>query len=182
MTTPLYTPAEARTRETFLALMWAFSYPSRAYPLPDAGAPFALVGETLLDLETSFYTPDDALAAELTRNGARRLAPERAAYHVYPTLRDADMDAVRAASIGTLLFPDHAATLIIGCALGAGETYALRGPGIQSVNTLRVGGVPSALWDIRAAARFPLGWDVYLLDGRNVVGLPRSTQIERVEA
>src|SRR5437870_4521086 len=93
MQTPIYTPEDARTRETFLALMWAMSYPGRAYPLPGATntrrrEPDAMlaIGETLLDLETSYFTPDFELASRFAQLGARSLPPERAQYHFYPEL------------------------------------------------------------------------------------------------
>ncbi|WP_368518087.1 phosphonate C-P lyase system protein PhnH [Rhizobium sp.] len=28
------------------------------------------------------------------------------------------------------------------------------------------------------AIRYPLGWDLYLVDGRRLLGIPRSTTIE----
>jgi len=87
MQTPIYSLEEARTRETFLALMWSISHPGRAYALPvDARAAFATIGETLLDLETSYYTPDFDLSGGFARLCARSLPPERAQYHFYPEL------------------------------------------------------------------------------------------------
>lgn len=178
---PPYTPAEQRSRETFLALMHALSYPGRAYPLPDDAPPLPLIGEALLDLETSFYTPDNALADVLAANGARRLAPESAAYHVYPSLSDADWEAIEAAGVGTLLYPDHAATLIIGGSIfDHGDTQTWTGPGVNGLITVTIA-LPARFWAIREARRrYPLGWDAFLIsdDGR-VIGLPRSTTITR---
>ncbi len=183
MTThPPYTPAEERTRETFLALMWALSYPGRVYTLPEGEPPYHLIGETLLDLETSVYTPDLALAGVLTRHGARQLPPETAAYHFYPTLTADACEPVRAASIGTLLYPDRAATLIIGADLSAetGEPFTLTGAGINGEMTVHINGVHPDLWALRESRRrYPLGWDMFLIDGRRVMGLPRSTTITR---
>jgi alpha-D-ribose 1-methylphosphonate 5-triphosphate synthase subunit PhnH len=182
MTTPVYTASEARTRETFLALMWALSYPGRAYALPDLGEPFALIAETLLDLETSGYSPDEMLQAALRQTGARLLPPETAAYHFYPTVSDAELTSIRAANVGTPLDPETGATLIIGCVLGSGAALTLRGPGVRGAATVQVSGVPSRLWALReSACRFPLGWDIYLIDGRQVVGLPRSLHVEIAE-
>jgi alpha-D-ribose 1-methylphosphonate 5-triphosphate synthase subunit PhnH len=180
-THPPYTLDEARTRETFLALMWASSYPGRLYALPDA-PPFALIGETLLDLETSFYTADESLSTLWSRNGARRLPPERAAYHGYPTLSAADLPAIAAAAIGEMLYPDRAATLIIGgCAFEGGTGFALSGAGVNVTLDVQIGGVPDAFWQSRESRRrYPLGWDIFLTDGARVMALPRSTTMVRI--
>lgn len=174
---PFYSPAEALARETFLALMWALSYPGRAQALPAvASDPFVAIAETLLDLETSYYTPDAALAAALARTGARALPADAAAYHFYPALPA--LELLKAASVGTMLYPDTAAALVIGCQFDAGVSARLSGPGIQGSAALRVD-LPAAFFELRAACmRYPLGWDVFLVDGARVIGLPRTTMIE----
>lgn len=177
---PAFTPEEARTRETFLAMMWSLAYPGRVHNLPAEGEVYTLIGETLLDLETSFYTPDEGLIEVLAATGSRLLTPERAAYHFYPVLSDALLDTVKQASIGTLEFPDESATLIIGCTLGTGQTLQLTGPGIPPAQemSVQVGGLPVGFWELREKAnRYPRGWDVLLVDGRQMVGLPRTTQL-----
>lgn len=186
MSHPLYTPAEARARETFLALMWAFSYPGRVYRLPQTGsdqaeAQLSAVADTLLDLETSYYSPDAALQTMLAATGARALPPTAAAYQFYLHVDSGALAAMQQASVGSMLYPDEAATLIMGgCTFGSGDTaLTLTGPGINGVTRLMLGGLPAAFWELRArAARFPLGWDIYLLAGHDVIGLPRSTKIE----
>jgi alpha-D-ribose 1-methylphosphonate 5-triphosphate synthase subunit PhnH len=178
-TFPPYTPDEQRDRETFLALMWSFSYPGAAHTLPDDGDPFALIAHALLDLETSAFSPDPALAALLSSTGARALPPETAAYHFYPAWDDAALDALARASIGTLSYPDSAATIIAPGHFGSGTAFTLTGAGIDGARTLHLDGVPDALWTLRARARFPLGWDVILIDGRSTIGIPRSTCIEK---
>lgn len=194
MSHPVYTPQEALTRESFLALMWALSHPGHKQKLPSSelieqpgifGACLK-IGATLLDLETSYFTPDDALAEQLKRTTARALPAERAAYHFYPMLTGDGLTFVELAGVGTAQYPDQAATLIIGCTFegDALANFTLSGPGINGQtgqNRLRVGGLPDAFWALRRlAARFPLGWDVFLVDAAGqVVGLPRSTRIER---
>lgn len=181
MSQPTYTTEERHTRETFLALMWALSYPGRAYTLPDGDrSAWQQIGDTLLDLETSFYTPDPDLPAYLGRNGARALPPGAAAYHLYPLVDETALLAMEVAPIGTMPYPDSAATLFIGCTLGDGAALTLAGPGVPpgAPHVTRVAGVPAAFWALREARlRYPLGWDVILVSGRQVVGLPRTTQI-----
>jgi alpha-D-ribose 1-methylphosphonate 5-triphosphate synthase subunit PhnH len=178
---PVYTPQEALARQTFLALMWSLSYPGRAYELPASGADaFHAIGGSLLDLETSYFTPDNELALYLARTGARSLPPDRAAYHFYPTLDTDMLEFVQQASIGTLIYPDQSATLIFGCRLGLGTTFRLQGPGISpaAVQSLQLNDVPSEIWEMRTKAnRYPRGWDVYLVDENRVIGIPRTTQM-----
>lgn len=179
MSHPAYTAQEATSRDTFLALMWSLSYPGQVYPIPN-GMPLNHIADTLLDIETSFYTPDEALVPYLQRNGARSLAPERAAYHFYPTLSDGNLDTIKEADIGTLMYPDRGATLIIGASIGNGQRLQLAGPGIKpsEPKTISVGNIPQAFWELREKAiRYPRGWDIYLVDGQQVMGLPRTTMI-----
>ena len=181
MTFPAYTPAEAQSRETFLGLMWALSYPGRVHQLPiDSGA-FALIAETLLDLETSYYTPNESLQSTLVGTGAHARHMTEAAYHFYQQVNDSDLLTVRQASVGTMLYPDTSATLIIGCSLNTGAEFILTGPGVNGQQAVQIGGVPDDFWDLReTACKYPLGWDIYFVDGQQVVGLPRSTRMERL--
>jgi alpha-D-ribose 1-methylphosphonate 5-triphosphate synthase subunit PhnH len=181
MTTPIYTADEARDRETFLALMWSLSYPGRIQALPGAANTydsFVHIGQALLDLESSFYTPDAALASALGATGARALPPTDAAYHFYPALTDAALESVAQARAGTMLRPDESATLFIGCAFASGTAFRLSGPGIQAHHDIRLGGIPARFWSLRARApRYPLGWDVCFVDHGSVISLPRTTQV-----
>lgn len=198
-TAPLSTPAETLARDAFTTLMWALSYPGRIYALPHPPADSAAnttfdscltIGATLLDLETSYFTPHSALAGALARTGARHASAATAAYHFYPEpyyfhreLAELDLPAanlayLETAAVGTLLYPDQAATLIVACELGHGAQLHLSGPGIQGINSLRVAGLPPAFWNLRRQQlQYPLGWDLFLVDGAQVVGLPRTTEI-----
>lgn len=173
MATPPYTPEEARDRETFLALMWSLSYPTRPHTLPP-GDPLHLIGHALLDLETSFYTPDIALMQALHRTGARATRPSTAAYHFYAQLDDAALRTMSEANVGHISYPDTSATLVIAASFTGGARYRLSGPGIQG-NTVIAPALPREFWKQRAQSRFPLGWDVFLVEGSRVIGLPRST-------
>lgn len=174
---PIYTLGEAAQHATFTALMTALSYPGRAFDLPE-GDPFALIADTLLDLETSYCTPDDALVPVLVQTGARELPPSQAAYHFYPT--GLDLDAVEAAHVGDMLYPDTAATLVIRCAF-EGAIYEWNGPGIASAIPVKLN-LPAEFWALRERATYPLGCDVFLTDGRRVIGLPRTTRVRTLTA
>lgn len=181
MTHPAYTLVESRARETFLALMSAFSYPGRIYQLPDVDESYILIAETLLDLETSYYSSDETLHPMLERTGGRSLPPEAAAYHFYPSVNEVELAAMQTANFGTMLYPDEAATFVVGCKFNEGEKYVLHGPGIRGQQPIQISGLPNSFWELReSVCRYPLGWDVYLVDEQQLIGLPRSARVERV--
>jgi alpha-D-ribose 1-methylphosphonate 5-triphosphate synthase subunit PhnH len=188
-------PLEARTHAAFVAVMWALSYPGRPQPLPATGHDaLVCIGESLLDLETSYYTPDPVLDRELARTGARGVAIGLGSYNFYPELRETEVEKLGDVPVGTLAYPDRSATLVVaasvvvdrsgvnGALASPGHARAhlrLRGPGIPRSVDLLVGGVPRGFWHKRAEAiRYPLGWDVLLVSDGQVVGLPRTTAVE----
>jgi alpha-D-ribose 1-methylphosphonate 5-triphosphate synthase subunit PhnH len=180
MAIPKMTDSEARQRLAFIALMWALSHPGRTQTLPYAGRQaFELIAETLVDLETGFFSPDPELSAAIRRTGGRSLPPVRAPYQFYPQLGAAELDLLAEAPVGSYLEPDSAATLVIGCTLTTGTDYTLRGPGIADSATLTVSDLPESFWQVRrSAGSYPLGWDIFLVDGVRVIGLPRTTVVE----
>ncbi len=187
---PQSTTTETLTRETFQALLSALSNPGHIVLLP--GISLATrqacrqIGFTLLDLETSFYTPDAALADELLVSGARLLSAATAAYLFFPESAAfappalaQTLAALEQVTVGTITDPDDGATLILGCHLGEGRLLRLQGPGIQHSSEVRVAGLPVEFWQLRAAKiSYPLGIDLFLVDGGQAVGLPRSTVVE----
>ena len=180
---PPYTSEEARARETFEALMWAFSYPGRTQKLPDDPNRIALIGDSLLDLETTFFTTDKPLIELLKRTAARLMSPERAAYHFYPTVNAEALTALELAPVGTPQYPDEGATLVLGCTFGIGQQLTLRGPGIRGLQTIYISGIPEAFWQLRAKTGiYPLGWDIFLVDPvGQLIGLPRTTHVREFE-
>jgi alpha-D-ribose 1-methylphosphonate 5-triphosphate synthase subunit PhnH len=177
MQTPLYSQSEALTHDTFHALMMSLAFPGRPHQIPEHDV-FYAIGETLLDIETTFFTPDAALSAVFTRLGSRAVDVHTAAYIFIPTLTDAHLSDLALASTGTMLYPDQSATLIVGATFASGESFSLTGPGIKpdEPQSIQIGGVPAAFWELRArVCHYPLGWDVFLVDGRQVIGLPRTT-------
>jgi alpha-D-ribose 1-methylphosphonate 5-triphosphate synthase subunit PhnH len=183
MITPIFTPLEQKTQAVFAALMWSLSRPGQIRTLPDTAAAypdnFIAIGDTLLDLETSFYTPNATLGHALSRTTARPEQPDRAAYHFYPTFDETQLDALAQAAIGTMLYPDQAAIIILSAKLDQGFLLELTGPGIQAKADIRVGGLPEQIWTLREQKRrYPLGWDMFLVDDTRVIGLPRTTYIE----
>jgi alpha-D-ribose 1-methylphosphonate 5-triphosphate synthase subunit PhnH len=177
---PIPSPGEARAHETFTALMWALSYPGQPQALPATGRDALLaIAAALIDLETSYYSADPELGALLARSGARSLDERQAAYQFYPTLGEHTLSLLGAAPVGSHAYPDEGATLIVGCSLDVGPTLRLSGPGIATTLQIQIDGLPRGFWALREqACRYPLGWDMFLVAGAQVVGLPRTTRVE----
>ena len=185
MEAPAYTAEERRARETFHALLHALSQPGQPQTLPaatDAHTALAHIGATLLDLETTYYTPDAPLAETLRATGARHLDAAEAAYHFYPQWDDTAQAGIAAAPRGDMLYPERAATLVLALPLEGGPAQQWDGPGIDG--TLRTHlAAPEAFWLLREQAVFyPLGWDVVFVSANpagagQVLGLPRTTHV-----
>ncbi len=82
---------------------------------------------------------------------------------------------------GTPEYPDRSATVVIQVpSLQEGGALRLQGPGIKGETRLDVGGLPSAFWQAWQAnhRRYPLGVDLVLTAGHQLVALPRSIHVE----
>jgi alpha-D-ribose 1-methylphosphonate 5-triphosphate synthase subunit PhnH len=174
----LPTPDDTRTNATFEGLMWALSRPGQPRELPAEG--FWPLAESLLDRECSFHVVNDpSLDLKMAATGARRMPPTNADY-VFAAIDSAEnVVALSSLRIGSLLYPDDAATLFAPAQFGSGQRLRLTGPGIKDSVTVEVDGIDPAFWQMRLKAiRYPLGWDLYLVDGKRLLGIPRSTKIE----
>lgn len=184
MTYPIQTKLEARTQATYNTLIHALSFPAEPRTLADEHqdvSAFERIGETLLDLETTFFTPDERLKRLFLTLGARPVPMIEAEYCFFPSFDEQTLPLIQQAHCGNALYPDHAATLILAASLETGPSLRWSGPGIPESKTLKVD-LPAEFWSIRKAAmQYPLGWDVFLVDDLKVVGLPRTTQVVEVD-
>ena len=183
------TAVETMARATFQALLAALSNPGRIFTLPGT-APSTQeschqIGQTLLDLETSFFTSDRILRRNFEQSGARFLIASSASYlffsdsEAFESMARQTIDIIAHANVGTMADPDQGATVIVPCRFDQGQTLRLCGPGIQHTIQIRVEGLPVEFWQLRAAKiNYPLGIDLFLVDGSQVVGLPRTTKVE----
>ncbi len=193
-------PVHASQR-AFRALLDAMSRPGRIQALPDTvldgieppGLPRGLTALllTLLDAETSVWV-DPELAGEhgldylRFHTGVRTLSdPGEAAFAAWPA------DRVRPAAwsvldAGTDEVPQSGATLLVEVASlqsqvmsTAGTLLQLRGPGIESVQSLLVGGLDAAFWQARAAleGEYPRGIDLILCCGDTLAAIPRTARV-----
>lgn len=87
-------------------------------------------------------------------------------------------------ALGTPEYPDRSTTLVVQVeTLTNGEEIALSGPGIQGTSSLRAGALPPDFVARMQANRalFPLGVDLLLVSGHDLVALPRSTHVAAKE-
>jgi alpha-D-ribose 1-methylphosphonate 5-triphosphate synthase subunit PhnH len=188
-------------QQAFRALLEAMARPGRIQSLTESvlagmeppGLPRGLTALllTLLDAETSLcIDPEMATAHALGylrfHTGVRTLPnAEDAAFVV------ASADRVTPAiwallHAGTDEVPQSGASLLIEvpmlaspAASSAGTRLQLSGPGIESAQTLVVGGLPVAFWQARAALEieYPRGIDLILCCGDTLAALPRTTRV-----
>lgn len=176
-TVPAPDAFEARTNACFEALMRALSRPGSVQELPAPG-PLG-IAEALLDRECRVFAEDAALAQRIAGFGAT-LAPIPEADHCFLSLADAaGLARLAQVPVGSPLYPDAGATVVAEARFGEGQRLQLTGPGIETAAGIALGGLAEDLWPLRAArCRYPAGFDLFLLCGAKVIGLPRSTMIE----
>lgn len=179
-----------QSQQTFRQALKALSRPghivSLTGPLPEftglspAAAALCL---TLLDRDTRVWLDRLALGSKNTLvfhcgcpvTGDPSVA-DFAIVDAASTLRD-----FQAFPIGSDEHPECAATLIIEVVgLGQGETFTLRGPGIDGLTRLAVKAPPGMLREQLAVNEqlFPRGLDMILTSGRKLAALPRSLRLE----
>lgn len=174
---PTRNASEIRSNATYEALMWALSRPGTVRTLPQPG--MAVIAETLVDRECRVFAQDMELHPVIIATGAA-LAPAALADHAFLSLENAEsLDALSRVPVGSHLYPDEGATVFAAARLGEGRVLRLSGPGIETPAEIAVGGLADEIWKIRAArCAYPTGFELFLIDGDRVLGLPRSTKIE----
>ncbi|ESH91857.1 carbon-phosphorus lyase [Cupriavidus sp. HPC(L)] len=178
-------------QQVFRATLQAISHPGRIETLSaDCGVPDGLSPAmtalllTLADPDTPVWLPADVAASIggfLRFHCGCPLVDEVAAAQFVCVPAGHDVPALHRCAQGDPAFPDRSATLIVEVAsLDAGDTLTLRGPGIETTCTLRVGGLPEDFrhqWQANHAG-FPLGVDLLLTAGERICALPRTTLVE----
>jgi len=175
LASPLPSPAETVENATFDALLWALSRPGLARALPAPGE--APIIAALLDRECRAFSADPLLVPEIMRTGAEIAELDKADHVFLGAMTSAD--AIAALDIGSDLYPDNGATAIIRATFGSGPALRLSGPGVDGQVTVQIDGLPDGFWAARVARlRYPMGFDLFFVDGAQVLGLPRSTIVE----
>ena len=166
---------ETRTNATFEALMWALSRPGTVQNLPAPG--MTGIAETLLDRECRVFCDDPGLADRIGTFGAARVDLPLAD-HCFLSLGKAP-ERLAQVAVGSALYPDAGATVVAEAQFGTGQRLRLTGPGIEAFANIALDGISPGFWAMRAAlCCYPAGFDLFLICGAQVIGLPRSTTIE----
>ncbi len=166
---------ETRTNATFEAMMWALSRPGTVQDLPAPG--MTGIAEALLDRESRVFCDDPALAERIAAFGAA-LMPLPFADHCFLSL-GTPIDRLVQLGVGSALYPEDGATVVAEAQFGTGQRLRLTGPGIETHAEVTLDGIAPGFWAMRAAlCRYPTGFDLFLICGARVIGLPRSTIIE----
>ncbi|WP_299046893.1 phosphonate C-P lyase system protein PhnH [uncultured Tateyamaria sp.] len=175
LVTPARGPAEARDNAAFDALLWSLSRPGLPRTLPEPGE--ASIIAALLDRECRVHAADPLLIPEIMRTGAELVDIEHADHVFFGTMTA--REPLAQIATGSDLYPDGGATIILRARFGFGHTLRLTGPGVDGSATVQVGGLPDGFWAVRMSRlRYPMGFDLFLLDGDQVIGVPRSTTVE----
>ena len=167
--------AEARCNATFEALMWSMARPGSVREMPEPG--LAPIVEALIDRECVAYAQSAALSRQIADTGASLGGPG-SADHLFLDRLDGASDAWSALRCGSALYPDQGATLVAQVAHGTGQRLRFTGPGVDGLCDMAIA-LPAEFWAMRGRlCAYPMGFDMLLVDGRAVIGIPRSTQIE----
>ncbi|MEL6510617.1 MAG: phosphonate C-P lyase system protein PhnH [Pseudomonadota bacterium] len=175
LSVPAPSLAEMRDNTAFDALLWSLSRPGRSCDLPEPGE--GAIIAALLDRECLVYADDPLLMPQIVRTGANLSNIEKAD-HVFLGAMGSS-DPLAHIAIGTDFYPDDGTTVIIRAKIGSGPALRLTGPGVDGTLTLHMDGLPEGFWKARTARlRYPMGFDLFFVDGARIVGIPRSTTVE----
>lgn len=174
-TIPVQDAEEAIANQCFEALLWATSRPGQIRTLPQEG--MGQIVAALLDRECAVYAREEALAEEIARTGAELVALEKADHAFVGKAENAGFLAQL--QCGSDLYPDDGATLIVEATFGQGPMLRFKGPGVEGALDVQINGLPDGFWQQREKLiRYPMGFEILLVDGDRVIGVPRSTKVE----
>jgi alpha-D-ribose 1-methylphosphonate 5-triphosphate synthase subunit PhnH len=174
------------SQRAFRVLLDTASRPGDVRRLPLAGLGAVVVPLTLADVETTIAVlgaPSEQ-ARVLRATGATTATVDEA--QLVACCGGTDATTIDRLRRGSALAPEGGAKVGIDCrvlrpAAPGDVTLTLSGPGIDGTAVLGVDGMDGAVFEAiaRADAGFPVGIDVWLVDGDGqVAGLPRSTRWE----
>jgi alpha-D-ribose 1-methylphosphonate 5-triphosphate synthase subunit PhnH len=167
---------EARSNATFEALMWSMSRPGEPREMPEPG--FLPIVEAMIDLECVAFADTAEVTRAIAVSGAELTADVALADHVFIEKVESGMSSVAHLRCGSALYPDDGATLVVKAGIGDGTQLRLSGPGIEATRDIAVALSPE-FWAARQAlCLYPQGFDLFVVDGRAVIGIPRSTEVE----
>jgi alpha-D-ribose 1-methylphosphonate 5-triphosphate synthase subunit PhnH len=178
------------SQAAFQGLMWALSRPGLPRRLEAAieppeglGTASAIALLTLADFATPVYLPPArarGAAGDYLRfhAGCPLVAVPGEAMFALTSAGEA-AELMAALPVGEDRYPDRSATLIVEVpALTGGRRAGLTGPGVEREVEIAPEGLDGAFWRAVAAnhALYPLGIDLLIAAGSDIVGLPRSVR------
>jgi alpha-D-ribose 1-methylphosphonate 5-triphosphate synthase subunit PhnH len=185
-----FTAPVFQSQATFRLVMDAMAQPGRIVdvgqavqapaPLEPAAAAFLA---TLADYDTPIWFEDssaDAAVSWLTFHTGAAVAndPSTATFAILS--RSSPVGGWLNFAMGSLSYPDRSATLLLPVeSLRDGTPLTIRGPGIETVATIAPRGLQDGFTETMAinAARYPLGFDLLLISGSELLALPRTTRL-----
>ncbi len=173
----------AQTQQrAFRQLLSAFSYPGQIVSLggePEQALTLALA--TLIDGSVGLCDLHGLISIDDRRRlGCTMTAAEAAQFVVV----DAGQFTEFQPSLGSLESPEHGATLLLRAYPEESKTVLrLTGPGINGERILTVAGVHPEWWSQRKLwnRAFPLGADMIILTGDQLLAIPRTIRVLPVE-
>ena len=180
------------SQQIFRVALEALSRPARIQRLspPLAGLPVGAAMAGLLlalaDDETRVWWQEPAPRRTqwLRFHAGARNAAEASEATFAVVTHAADMPELRRFSWGSAGSPEASCTVLIEVpSLRTGAPVQAHGPGIDGRAELCVAGLPEGFWAewMESHAAFPLGVDVFFTCGDELLGLPRTTRIGRLQ-
>lgn len=180
------------SQAVFRAALDAFSFPGKTQTMdrvPDPPAPLAPATAAYLlmiaDLDTPVWLDEDAdikpVQDFLRFHSGCPLVAEPGAAEFAIVTGPSCAPRLGMFAQGDELYPDRSATVVFQIAsLSNGQNVTARGPGVKDSIQFQLDGLPDWFWHDWTVnnACYPLGIDVLLTCGTEVIGLPRSIQLE----
>lgn len=174
---PAPSDAETRANQAFDALLGALSRPGqiKALPTPEEDS----IIDALIDRECRVFCADPTLMPRVLETGAMITDLAKADHVFGGQLQKPEM--LLSLKQGSDLYPDEGATVILHATLNTGPKLRLSGPGIETQTDISIGGLPDGFWKMRKdLIRYPMGFDLFFVEGTQVLGVPRSTLVEEL--
>jgi alpha-D-ribose 1-methylphosphonate 5-triphosphate synthase subunit PhnH len=185
-----FTAPVFQSQAAFRLVMDAMAHPGRIVdlgqpvqapaPLEPAAAAFLA---TLADYDTAVWFEDsgaDAAVSWLTFHTGASVANDPPLASFALLSKNSPVGGWLKFSMGTLSYPDRSATLLLPVeSLRDGTPLTIRGPGIETAATIAPRGLPDGFTETMTinAARFPLGFDLLMICGSELLALPRTTRL-----
>ncbi|MEN0001781.1 MAG: phosphonate C-P lyase system protein PhnH [Pseudomonadota bacterium] len=188
-------PVHAAQR-TFTTVMQALARPGSIMAMPDlaAAAPepvyptTAALLLTLTDADSPVWfdqaCDSDAMRGWIAFHTGAPVTDDHGAAMFAVISNPAKLPPLMMFALGSQEYPDRSTTLFVQVeGFGHGQRLHLEGPGIDGMGDLEIAGLPDEFAERLAenATLYPRGVDLVLVSDTAIVGLPRTTRLQRME-